>query len=112
MLGFVTKVHQPPCAASDGVSSEVMKSPVVGTSQKIAISARPMWTGVRLRKRMIRAESRVSGSTGVSTVVLDGGVDGGHQFVSARKRRTLTIRKGMKRIRMKVAIAEPSPKRF
>ena len=43
---------------------------------------------------------------------LDGGVDGGHQVVSARKRRTLTIRKGMKRIRMKVAIAEPSPKRF
>ena len=47
MLGFVTKVHQPPCAASDGVSSEVMKSPVVGTSQKIAISASTMWTGVR-----------------------------------------------------------------
>ena len=69
MLGFVTKVHQPPCAASDGVSSEVMKSPVVGTSQKIAISASTMWTGVRLRKRMIRAERRVSGSTGVSTVV-------------------------------------------
>ena len=61
---------------------------------------------------MIRAESRVSGSTGVSTVVSTAVSTVAIRFVSARKRRTLTIRKGMKRIRMKVAIAEPSPKRF
>ena len=69
MLGFVTKFHQPPCAASDGVSSEVMKSPVVGISQKTAISTSTMWIGALLRKRTIRAERRVSGSTGVSTAV-------------------------------------------
>ena len=67
-----------------------------------------MWIGVLLRKRMIRADDAGVGIDGG----LDCGVDGGHQFVSARKRRMLAIRKGMKRIRMKVAIAEPSPKRF
>ena len=69
MLGFVTKFHQCPSAASDGVRIEVMKSPVVGISQKMAISASTMWSGVFARKRTIRAERRVSGSTGVSTVV-------------------------------------------
>ena len=85
-----------------------MKSPVVGISQKTAISASTMWTGVSLEEADDPGrEARVGIDGG-----LDRGVDGGHQVVSARKRRMLTIRKGMKRIRMKVAIAEPSPKRF
>ena len=112
MLGFVTKVHQPPCAASDGVSSEVMKSPVVGTSQKIAISASADVDRRPLEEADDPGREPRVGIDGGLDRGLDGGVDGGHQFVSARKRRTLTIRKGMKRIRMKVAIAEPSPKRF
>jgi hypothetical protein len=72
-LGLAKKFHQPPCAASAGSSNDVMKSPVVGTSQKSPIAMRTRWIGRRPSQRVIFEpvpSSRTTGARSASAVAV------------------------------------------
>ena len=67
MLGEVIASHQPVVPISAGSSSEVKKSPRVGTSQSRPMNASTMYTGVRARKRTILDDIGSDFSAGTAT---------------------------------------------
>jgi hypothetical protein len=63
-------VHQPVAWIWSRGRKDVIASPTVGTSQMTAMTSSPMWTGVRARKRTIRAETVADGLVADSAATL------------------------------------------